>query len=866
MDTSNSAMICFILGVILIDLSDGILKSTCTLNKDPGTCAKNITQYYFNKDLKSCESFTWGGCEGNKNRFDTVLECNDVCQPSSKELSDNHPELSQKKKTQESSDEDYDYYNLNFIQENKNEEVARNISDRDGSICGLPVEIGNCTKHSPRFFYNMQSGSCQFFIWKGCVKNENNFISIKKCLDKCHGVVKKESSITQVTSQCTLPPKNPSCHELRSKFFYNPKKNKCVKRLHCKDNPNGYDSLKICLRQCKPSLNINRCFEPRDPGTCTKNFRLKFYFDSKQNKCLKFYYSGCNGNGNRFDSITNCVLSCKLKEQFSFQGVGRAVKYLNYLLDPKLLIIATPTYDTCSLQSETGPCEESVVQYFHNAKTGKCETFVYGGCYGNGNNFDSMKSCEEHCIQNSYNDACLVEKRRGYCLKKKVAYHYDKNQQKCLSFIYGGCGGNANRFSTMDQCQKTCTPIKALSSASIYTYRNGLTNQFMERGNKYLRNPRLGQHLPRKTFPSSDSRIKQLLLYPLPKGRSNGHPFLLSQYINRKTFSSPEQEDSSSGYPFPRSQYNDRKTFSNMEQEENSNIHPFPPSQYINRKTFSSPGQEDSTNGHLFPPSQYINRKTFTSTEREDSSNLHPFPIGQYINRKTFSNPEQEDSSNEHPFPPNQYINKKTFSSPEQEDSGNGHPFPRSQYNNRKTFSSLEQEDSTNGNPFQPSNYIDLKAFSSPEQEEICLRPKFIGPCQNFVKRFYYNANSTKCESFYFGGCFDNGNHFKELESCINHCAINEYPKSCIEPQDVGECKEKIKKFYYEKDTGACHSFIYSGCGGNTNRFDSQRDCERICSPYFVEKEEERVEFHNQKESKDINLKKWKNNNPLEAH
>ncbi|CAB4057942.1 unnamed protein product [Lepeophtheirus salmonis] len=207
MDTSNSAMICFILGVILIDLSDGILKSTCTLNKDPGTCAKNITQYYFNKDLKSCESFTWGGCEGNKNRFDTVLECNDVCQPSSKELSDNHPELSQKKKTQESSDEDYDYYNLNFIQENKNEEVARNISDRDGSICGLPVEIGNCTKHSPRFFYNMQSGSCQFFIWKGCVKNENNFISIKKCLDKCHGVVKKESSITQVTSQCTLPPK-----------------------------------------------------------------------------------------------------------------------------------------------------------------------------------------------------------------------------------------------------------------------------------------------------------------------------------------------------------------------------------------------------------------------------------------------------------------------------------------------------------------------------------------------------------------------------------------------------------------------------------------------------------------------------------
>ncbi|CAB4057940.1 unnamed protein product [Lepeophtheirus salmonis] len=99
-------------------------------------------------------------------------------------------------------------------------------------------------------------------------------------------------------------------------------------------------------------------------------FKHKQMFRTKGSRNI-----GCNGNGNRFDSITNCVLSCKLKEQFSFQGVGRAVKYLNYLLDPKLLIIATPTYDTCSLQSETGPCEESVVQYFHNAKTGKCETF-----------------------------------------------------------------------------------------------------------------------------------------------------------------------------------------------------------------------------------------------------------------------------------------------------------------------------------------------------------------------------------------------------------------------------------------------------------------------------------------------------------
>jgi len=40
---------------------------------------------------------------------------------------------------------------------------------------------------------------------------------------------------------------------------------------------------------------------------------LKFYFDWQQGECLKFYYGGCQGNENRFDSLEECEMNCSSK-------------------------------------------------------------------------------------------------------------------------------------------------------------------------------------------------------------------------------------------------------------------------------------------------------------------------------------------------------------------------------------------------------------------------------------------------------------------------------------------------------------------------------------------------------------------------
>ncbi|KAG5441363.1 KappaPI-actitoxin-Avd3e [Clonorchis sinensis] len=55
--------------------------------------------------------------------------------------------------------------------------------------------------------------------------------------------------------------------------------------------------------------------------------------------------------------------------------------------------------ERCSLPKETGMCKAYMPQFFFNSTSGACEHFIYGGCGGNENRFETIGECEQACLQ-----------------------------------------------------------------------------------------------------------------------------------------------------------------------------------------------------------------------------------------------------------------------------------------------------------------------------------------------------------------------------------------------------------------------------------------------------------------------------------
>lgn len=55
--------------------------------------------------------------------------------------------------------------------------------------------------------------------------------------------------------------------------------------------------------------------------------------------------------------------------------------------------------DRCAQPVSTGHCRAVFPRYFFNATAGTCQQFIYGGCEGNDNNFETAEECQEQCIK-----------------------------------------------------------------------------------------------------------------------------------------------------------------------------------------------------------------------------------------------------------------------------------------------------------------------------------------------------------------------------------------------------------------------------------------------------------------------------------
>ncbi|CAG02122.1 unnamed protein product [Tetraodon nigroviridis] len=215
--------------------------------------------------------------------------------------------------------------------------------------CRLPMKVGSCRAAFPRFFYDVTNQSCREFIYGGCEANANNFEAKEDCEATCRGV-----------TGSVLPDESRSAHE---------KAPRMAPRLYQVMSAGDF------AEQCGAEPEVGPC----------RAALPHWYFDSEAGSCKPFVYGGCRGNRNNYPSKQKCEDTCT--------GV-------TVLPASKKVGVADDLEEHCVAKPDAGPCRAAFPAFFYDPDTNSCQPFIYGGCRGNGNRYNSREECLSRCSVN----------------------------------------------------------------------------------------------------------------------------------------------------------------------------------------------------------------------------------------------------------------------------------------------------------------------------------------------------------------------------------------------------------------------------------------------------------------------------------
>ncbi|ETN69195.1 Kunitz/Bovine pancreatic trypsin inhibitor domain protein [Necator americanus] len=446
--------------------------SSCALPQDQGTvCSSGYKLvWYYDTTEGRCSQFWYGGCDGNDNRFATKEQCETIC-----------------------------------------------VEPPGIGRCYLPKVEGplRCDVPQAKYWYDYNTKQCAAFWWRGCHGNANNFGSWEECSTFCKDVgpfevpttspppsppqpfvqpverFKPLNSIISATIEevCRSTQDSGPCQDYSDQYYYDAYKGTCQTFIYggCGGNLNRFRTEEECMQRCgflnptavaahgghqmNPMHQVKSrqvCHLPLDVGKCQGSFD-SWYYEMATGSCVEFKYSGCSGNANRFPSREDCESTCVRRSDVSTNGDS-----------------GQETTSICDEIKDTGPCTNFVTKWYYNKMPAHCRK-CKGHARVNTNIFIStlfhnnvrnssmvdvwgtpivsrrrksanhvVNSWEERLrlrlFRNSLDDNSLDKSLRAYI----PSYYYDYHKGICKEFVYGGCGGNANRFETADECATRC--------------------------------------------------------------------------------------------------------------------------------------------------------------------------------------------------------------------------------------------------------------------------------------------------------------------------------------------------------------------------------------------------------------------------
>ncbi|XP_054236851.1 collagen alpha-3(VI) chain [Indicator indicator] len=144
---------------------------------------------------------------------------------------------------------------------------------------------------------------------------------------------------------------------------------------------------------------------------------------------------------------------------------------------------------------------------------------------------------------------------------------------------------------------------------------------------------------------------------------------------------------------------------------------------------------------------------------------------------------------------------------------------------------------------------LNAEPLEGPEGDwpDPCLLDFDMGmQCKDYQIVWFFDYKNKICSQGWYGGCGGNANRFEAEAECISKCLkppaaekamqqpslekrLLSVTDTCQLQKDEGTCRDFVLKWYYDPKTKSCARFWYGGCGGNENRFNTQKECEKVC-------------------------------------
>ncbi|XP_067831088.1 kunitz-type protease inhibitor 2 [Heptranchias perlo] len=258
--------------------------------------------------------------------------------------------------------------------------------------CLAPSKTGPCRASIRSWFYDVTSKTCKVFIYGGCLANGNNFKSKEDCLKNCDGVTAPSNNSVPVSGRSIMSLKD--CSRQCSADEFKCADGCCISlSLLCDGMAQCFDksdesycsairaSYKLLVEYQEPTTQDNeRCNAPKKIGSCRAAFP-RWYFDPKAQICNLFIFGGCKGNKNNYESEAECLAACAGQKEV--------------IPEPQTLKADDEAY--CFAPAVTSPCRASFLRWRYDAETQSCHSFIYGGCRGTKNNYETEAECLTRC-------------------------------------------------------------------------------------------------------------------------------------------------------------------------------------------------------------------------------------------------------------------------------------------------------------------------------------------------------------------------------------------------------------------------------------------------------------------------------------